>query len=465
MAEFPKVDRLKSQLITSGLQGKDPALFQIINTLIDFVRQGQIVTTEIVAASGGSALAIDALNTDVVATGPGNVVATIQPDAITTTKILNSSVTYPKIQNTVLPDILIGRGMPAGVVQEIGLGANLQIVGNTLQVTTSGGGSGGGLSHNFLSATHPDTVAASPIFGDLVYAGTGTTFVGTYVNAVILNPVSENLALGIYGALYLGFDNSGLIAPTSGAISIRSGSLISSVLPQTWLTWDIIDAIILNPVVDANSTGIWGYLNGLTPGQFPSGPGVNGAITTIPFTIIPAPSPTPTYSSGLWRRKAIGADAQVLTVVSGIPEWATLPVVYYPWQTITFVAGDFTATGGVGPGWTVDAGDVVRWQYQQFPSAAGTYNVRIALYLKTTTVAGTAPTRLEITLPFSILGEYAQFISMRENSVSVTNVAVFYRDSLAINKLFIEKVPSSAVFDTTANETYLAFEISATLAP
>ena len=143
MADFPKVDRLKSQLITSGLQGKDPALFQIINTLIDFVRQGQVVTTEIVAASGGSVLAIDALNTDVVATGPGNVVATIQPDAVTTTKIINQAVTYGKIQNTVLPDILIGCAATPGTVQEIGLGTNLQIVGNTLEITTSGGGSGG----------------------------------------------------------------------------------------------------------------------------------------------------------------------------------------------------------------------------------------------------------------------------------------------------------------------------------
>ena len=33
-----KLDRLKSQLMTSGLQQKDNALFQVINQLIDFLR-------------------------------------------------------------------------------------------------------------------------------------------------------------------------------------------------------------------------------------------------------------------------------------------------------------------------------------------------------------------------------------------------------------------------------------------
>lgn len=475
--------KLKTKLATSGLSQSNNALYEVVNELINYLQRNIIATQEVAATagSGGSSSGITSLTTDVVAVGPGAAVATIQPDAVTTAKIINDAVitakildgavTYAKIQNTTLADVLIGRATTPGTVQEIELGANLQIVGDTLEITTSGGGSGGGLEHNLLSATHPDTVPASPIEGDLIYAGPGTEFEGTYVNAVIMNPVVEETPLGIFGALYLGFDGGDLIAPISGAISVPTFTLIPSTVTPAWLTWDILDFLILNPVTDENSIGIWGFLNGLTPGQFPSGPNVNGAITTIPFTIIPTPSPTPSYSTGLWRRTGIGTDGQVLTVVDDIPQWTDLPSIpaepAYPWVDITFNAANFTATGGATPAWTVAAGDVVRAQYQILPGNVGSnQNVRIAYYIKTSSVSGAGPpTQLQITLPFNIIGAFALFISMRENSLSVTNAALFYDEAVSTNQLFIEKVPSSGTFDTTADQTYLSFEISATLAP
>ncbi len=36
----PQLDRLKSQLLTSGLQQRNQALYQVINQLIDVLRQG-----------------------------------------------------------------------------------------------------------------------------------------------------------------------------------------------------------------------------------------------------------------------------------------------------------------------------------------------------------------------------------------------------------------------------------------
>jgi len=132
---------------------------------------------------------------------------------------------------------------------------------------------------------------------------------------------------------------------------------------------------------------------------------------------------------------------------------------------IPFDAGDFTATGGTTPGWTVASGDVERWQYQQFPGAGGVgNNVRIALYLRATTVTGSGPTQLQIALPFNIIGRFAEFISIQENNAAVNNVFVEYNEAVSTNTLYLSKIPSGTAFDTTAGETYLAFEISAVLA-
>lgn len=53
------IDRLKAQLLTSGLSQKDQPLFQIINTLIDAVRQafGEIATVTGSSSGGGGGIA------------------------------------------------------------------------------------------------------------------------------------------------------------------------------------------------------------------------------------------------------------------------------------------------------------------------------------------------------------------------------------------------------------------------
>jgi len=452
-----KLANLKSQLLTSGLAQKDQPLFQIINQLIGYLQDLGIELNTVASSSGSSG--ITSLSGDVVAAGPGAAVATIQPQA----------VTYVKMQDTVFANILLGRGSPAGTLTEILLGANLQIVGDTLEITTSGGGSGGGLAHNLLSATHPDTIAAEPVLGDLIYAGPGSAFVGTYVNAVIMNTLVDDIPMGIYGAFYIGFEGNGMIAPVSGAISIMTKPLIVPPLTEAWLTWDILDFVILMNLIFDATDGLYGYLPALVPGGSEPGQGVYGALSPPAMALIAPPSPLPDYSSGLWRRKAVGVNGQVLTVVSGSPEWEDLPPIpaepEYPWTDITFAAGDFTASGGATPTWTVAAGNVKRWQKQQFPGVGGVgNNVRIALYVRDTTVGGTAPTQLRVTLPFNILGRFAEFISIQEAGAASNDVFVEYDDSASTNTLFIQKI-GGAVFDTTAGGTFLAFEISAVLAP
>jgi hypothetical protein len=55
MAVQPKLDRLKSQLMNTGLQKKDNPLFQVISQLISYLRQSQIATTESIASGGAAA--------------------------------------------------------------------------------------------------------------------------------------------------------------------------------------------------------------------------------------------------------------------------------------------------------------------------------------------------------------------------------------------------------------------------
>jgi hypothetical protein len=64
---------------------------------------------------------------------------TISNDAVTTAKILNSNVTYAKIQNATT-NRLIGRATAgAGVIEEITLGTNLSFTGTTLNAAGGGG--------------------------------------------------------------------------------------------------------------------------------------------------------------------------------------------------------------------------------------------------------------------------------------------------------------------------------------
>ena len=64
MAIIPQLDRLKAQLLTSGLSQRNSALFQVINQLIDALRQGinelegqiTIINTPAPGSGGGTVI-------------------------------------------------------------------------------------------------------------------------------------------------------------------------------------------------------------------------------------------------------------------------------------------------------------------------------------------------------------------------------------------------------------------------
>ena len=119
MATYGQIDRLKAWLLKTGLKQTNDPLYQLIFVLINEMRQLQVGVQEAASSSGGgSTNAITALDTDVVATGPGIATATIQPNV----------VTYAKIQQVSSGQKLLGRELSVGNVEELGLGANLEII-------------------------------------------------------------------------------------------------------------------------------------------------------------------------------------------------------------------------------------------------------------------------------------------------------------------------------------------------
>lgn len=101
---------------------------------------------------------ITALTGDVAASGPGSAVATIQANAVTTTKINNNAVTYAKMQ-AMTANKLLGSGASGTAVAEITLGTGLSFSGTTLNATGGGGGTLAKTQYNDSTTNGTDTVS------------------------------------------------------------------------------------------------------------------------------------------------------------------------------------------------------------------------------------------------------------------------------------------------------------------
>jgi len=97
-----------------------------------------LTSANIIVGNNLSVATAVAMSGDTTISNTGAV--TISNDAVTTAKILNSNVTYAKVQNVSTNDRLLGRATAgAGVLEEITLGTNLSITGTTLNAAGGGG--------------------------------------------------------------------------------------------------------------------------------------------------------------------------------------------------------------------------------------------------------------------------------------------------------------------------------------
>ena len=310
MATFTQIDRAKAWLDKTGLKQTNQPLYQIILVLIDTLRQAQNEITATAGSGGGTGSGITALSGDVVATGPGPAVATIQPNV----------VTYAKIQQTADSDVLIGRADTPGNVEEIGLGDNLIIEDGLLQIETPDGTLG--LAHNLLSETHSDTIPFTPPDpGSIVVALEVVETTGLYYDGVIMNNLVNDLPLGIYAGYMTGFDST-IIAPIGGGYSVPACELVTPTLTNTWLSWEVINAF-LQTLIATEEIGIFGFYNGLVPGQNePPDPGTYAGYSPIGLALTATPIPdVDSEIIGKWSFLRKGDAGQYLRMIGGTPQW------------------------------------------------------------------------------------------------------------------------------------------------
>ena len=114
------------------------------------VTDGTNSSWQTVSGGGG----ITALAGDVAASGTGSVAATIQANAVTTSKINNSAVTYAKLQDISTNNRLLGRATAgAGVAEEIQLGSGLSFAGTTLNTVSNGTVTGVTSGNSYITVT------------------------------------------------------------------------------------------------------------------------------------------------------------------------------------------------------------------------------------------------------------------------------------------------------------------------
>lgn len=244
---------LQPSLLASGIQAKNPQLYQVINGLINATRQLQIEVNsqiEIITGTG-----ITALTGDVVATGPGSVAATIQPNVVSNAKFRQS-----------VGVSLVGRSAnTTGNVADIVAASNntvLKRVSNALAfaaVDLTADVTGRLPYANIVAATAASRllVRGSTLFGgdwQEGSLGSGLTLTGTVLNTNGTSTVAGSdtqiqfNSVGSFGA-----DSAFIWNNTSKRLSLGAGGSPGSRIHITSASDDLNSAI---------TVGTWGVANG-----------------------------------------------------------------------------------------------------------------------------------------------------------------------------------------------------------
>jgi hypothetical protein len=152
----------------------------------------------------------------------------------------------------------------------------------------------------------------------------------------------------------------------------------------------------------------------------------------------------------------VGAGGRILCIYDGTTDrWRATVLDPGTPITPTFAAGDFTATGGGS--WTVAAGDVATFSYQQRGKA-----VHLWFHINTTTVAGTV-TSLNMTLPNSwalTKAGSARIGRGVDNSSALDMYMQWAAAATAISILTYAGANFTAATDTTYVSGEVSFEVN-----
>lgn len=223
---IPQLDRLKSQLLTSGLSQKDQPLFQIINQLIDVLRQSttEIVSSVTTVASAATPGGVDGdvqFNnggsfggaSDLVYDNPtrttriGNQVKTTYKLNIVGNGLVNQSLLGIFTSNIVAPafDVFIDGG-GNGVWRVINPAAVIKV-----QVSANG--------DSFFAGGYVGFTGGFPAFAPsaFVHLGAGNGFVPLKFTLSALTGVAQPGAIEYDGSFVYYTDNAGIRRPLGSA--------------------------------------------------------------------------------------------------------------------------------------------------------------------------------------------------------------------------------------------------------
>lgn len=191
---------------------------------------------------------------DVVVIGSGSTVATIQSNAVTTGKIINSAVTYAKIQNVSANSVLLGAGSAGSgaAPTEITLGTNLSMSGTTLNASGSGGSGLTAISGDVVVITGSSVATLAKIQGTTVTGTTGSGAAVLATSPTLVSPVaisgSSTGALAINGSTFT-FDS------TNGSFGIGTAT------PLTNAFFDLVNSTGATKRIETTGYGV-GSLTG-----------------------------------------------------------------------------------------------------------------------------------------------------------------------------------------------------------
>lgn len=164
-----RVQDLLNNAVTTIIQN-DPTI--IINS-IDLLFTDSS-TIDVVFDSGTSSFSFNIIDGSITSVKLGT-------NSVITSKILNSNVTFPKIQDITAGKLLGRNASSSGVVEEITLGTNLSLTGTTLNASGSGSGltlvpvmTGFMPTPGGLPILYADTLGGTNLVSEFIYNDLGS---------------------------------------------------------------------------------------------------------------------------------------------------------------------------------------------------------------------------------------------------------------------------------------------------